>query len=87
MKLTQAEESRVLANRILDRPNADPDDDLATLSRELLRADEKVVELRTVLALALDAVDYENGACRLNEMVGAVLPKEILARMRAAVKT
>lgn len=27
-----------LANSILDRPNADPDDDLAALSRQLLRA-------------------------------------------------
>lgn len=27
----------VLANRILDRPSGDPDDDLAVLSRQLLR--------------------------------------------------
>lgn len=40
--MTSAQEARVLANRILDRPSGDPDDDLATLSRELLRADEKL---------------------------------------------
>jgi len=32
-----------LANKILDRPSGDPDDDLATLSRQFLRA----LELRT----------------------------------------
>lgn len=48
--MTEAEETRHLANRILDRPNADPDDDLAMLSRELLRADEKIAAL--VLAIA-----------------------------------
>jgi hypothetical protein len=37
-------------------------------------------ELGTVLTLVLDCVDYTSGACRLNEMVGAVLPKEILER-------
>lgn len=30
-----------LANKILDRHNADPDDDLAVLSRQLLRALER----------------------------------------------
>jgi hypothetical protein len=45
MKPTEAEETRVLANRILDRPNADPDDDLAMLSRQLLRADARVQTL------------------------------------------
>lgn len=29
-----------LADRVLDRPNADPDDDLAVLARQLLRANE-----------------------------------------------
>lgn len=35
-------EACVLANKILDRVNADPDDDLAMLARQLLRADEKI---------------------------------------------
>ena len=30
-----------LANKILDRPSGDPDDDLAVLSRQLLRALER----------------------------------------------
>src|ERR1700677_3569927 len=47
--MTEAEETRILANRILDRPNGDPDDDLAMLSRQLLRADEKILIMRTAL--------------------------------------
>lgn len=35
-----------LANRILDRPYADPDDDLAVLSRQLIRYTEEVSQLR-----------------------------------------
>lgn len=39
-------EARTLANRILDRISADPDDDLAVLSRQLLRADERIAALQ-----------------------------------------
>lgn len=39
----EAEITRIMANRILDRPNGDSDDDLAMLSRQLLRADEQVL--------------------------------------------
>lgn len=82
--MTEAEETRALANRILDRPSGDPDDDLAMLSRQLLRTDEIVREQRIALRLLLDAVDYQAGACRVNEMIGAVLPVEILERVRNA---
>jgi hypothetical protein len=43
-------------------------------------------ELRIALQLILDHVDYTNGACGLTEMVGAVLPKEIIERARIALK-
>lgn len=36
-----------LANRVLDRPYGDPDDDLAVLSRQLLRRHEEIDALRT----------------------------------------
>ena len=36
--MTEFEETILLANKILDRPSADPDDDLAMLSRQFLRA-------------------------------------------------
>lgn len=45
---------------------------------------QKIQDLRATLGLILDMVDYTNGACQLTEMVGAVLPKEViqLARKR-----
>lgn len=42
--------------------------------------------LHTSLKLILDCVDYVRGNCRVNEMVGAVLPTEILERARKAAK-
>jgi hypothetical protein len=39
--MTEFEETKLLANKILERPNADPDDDLAMLSRQFLRQVEK----------------------------------------------
>lgn len=38
--MSEREEALYLANKILERPNADPDDDLAMLSRTLLRYKE-----------------------------------------------
>ena len=43
-------EALVLADAILDRPNADPDDDLAVLARHLLRAQESIDALSAKLA-------------------------------------
>ncbi len=39
--MSELDEAKVLAERILDRPNADPDDDVAVLARQLLRALER----------------------------------------------
>lgn len=38
------------------------------------------------LRLVLDQVDYENGACRVNEPVGAVLPRDVLALARGVAQ-
>lgn len=38
------------------------------------------------LKLLLDQVDYTRGACSLTEMVGAVLPKEVIEQCRKAIK-
>ncbi len=43
------------------------------------------MDCRTALLTVLDQVDYTNGACRMNEMVGAVLPKEVIALARKAI--
>jgi len=45
----------------------------------------RVEALRSALAVILDQVDYTSGACAVNEMVGAVLPKELIVRGRAAL--
>lgn len=47
----------VLANKVLDRDAADPDDDLAVLSRQLLRAQEEIYRLVTLRQDALARVE------------------------------
>jgi hypothetical protein len=42
--MTEKDEAIALAERVLDRPYADPDDDLAVLARQLLRALERLGE-------------------------------------------
>lgn len=63
---TELDLAQAIANRVLDRPNADPDDDIAVLSRQLLRhtgdqmsiipamIDPAVLE-KAVLAAAIEA--------------------------------
>lgn len=41
--------------------------------------------LREALTLILDMVDYTAGNCRLNEQVGAVLPKGVIEQARGAL--
>jgi hypothetical protein len=43
------------------------------------------MDCRTALLTVLDQVDYTNGACGVTEMVGAVLPKEVIALARKAI--
>lgn len=40
----------------------------------------QVEKLTISLRLLLDNVNYMNGSCRMNEMVGAVLPSELIVR-------
>ncbi len=40
--------------------------------------------LRESLMLILDSVDYTEGACGVHEMIGAILPKEILLKAKEA---
>jgi hypothetical protein len=44
------------------------------------------MDCRTALLTILDQVDYTSGNCRPNEMVGAVLPKEVIALCREAAQ-
>ncbi|MHB8961983.1 MAG: hypothetical protein ACYC5K_02400 [Saccharofermentanales bacterium] len=49
-------------------------------------AEKRVYELRNALLLILDQVDYTSGACRMNEMVGAVLGKNLIETVRRILK-
>jgi hypothetical protein len=44
------------------------------------------MDCRTALLTLLDQVDYTAGNCRPNEMVGAVLPVEIIRMCRQAAQ-
>lgn len=41
---------------------------------------------KEALQAILDAVDYTSGACSVTEMVGAVLPRELVILARQAIK-
>ena len=49
------------------------------MTDELLRTQRDADNLAGALGVILDAVDYTRGACRLNELIGAVLPAEVIA--------
>ena len=68
-------------------PPGDPIDGAENEGRHFPWEGEAVSEQQDVLIalrLVLDCVDYIGGNCRINEMVGAVLPCEILKRARRA---
>ena len=46
----------------------------------------KLTEARIALRLLLDNIDYDAGNCRVNELIGAVLPIEILRRAKKAIE-
>lgn len=41
---------------------------------------------REALQTVLDCVDYTNGACRPNELVGACLPMDVIAIAKKAIQ-
>lgn len=47
---------------------------------------EHAEELYQALQVMLDQVDYQNGACRQNEMVGAVLSPSCLTQVKDTLK-
>ncbi|MEN6621081.1 MAG: hypothetical protein ABFD50_06005 [Smithella sp.] len=53
---------------------------------ELTDLKEENSKLRSALQLVLSQVDYMNGRCRMAEIVGAVLPKEVLKIANDALK-
>ena len=63
------------------------DDDIEYVLKSSAEAAEaRVYELRNILNLLLDQIDYTSGACRMNEMVGAVLGKNLLEAAHRILK-
>ncbi len=52
--MSERREAISLAQRVLDRPNADPDDDLAILARQFLRYGEVIDNLKADLSAMYD---------------------------------
>ena len=75
-----ADRALALAERVLDRVNADPDDDLATLARQLLRTYERA---ETRLAQRLDASHDECCQREASAVQRAEAAEAELAKMRA----
>ena len=86
-----------LWSRLTDAANADGettwcedkinDDDIEYVLKSSAEAAEaRVYELRNILNLLLDQIDYTSGACRMNEMVGAVLGKNLLEAAHRILK-
>ena len=64
-----------------------------TMRKELSKANDRaeamekqVYNLRMGMTIILDQVDYTSGACRVNEMVGAVLGTDTIDAVRKILK-
>lgn len=78
-KISEFDEAVRMANAALDRPYADPDDDLATISRQFLRT----IEQRDRL---LKAVRYAGGSLSQSATyeVPPIVVRDVAERMQAA---
>ena len=54
-------------------------------SEDAIKGIVAVIELKQAAQLLLDHVDYTAGACKPTSMVAAVLPKEIIERVKQAI--
>ena len=61
MKDAESDDTVALADRILERPNADPDGDLAVLARQLLRTRSWAANVACDASQILDVVKAEWG--------------------------
>lgn len=82
--MTEQEQAIRIANVVLDRPFADPDDDLAILSRALIRATEAKAEIFAELKAAhgLVAVMCEAGR---DKHSGLMMRVDYMRRFKAAI--
>ncbi len=59
--MNECERAIILSHRVLDRISADPDDDLATLSRQFLRSVEREERTRSRIAQMVAALEAAKG--------------------------
>jgi hypothetical protein len=58
------------------------------IAERIVRSVNCYDDLLASLQVILDCVNYDAGACRVNEMVGAVLPQEVIIQaVKAIAKT
>jgi hypothetical protein len=67
--MTELEDTVILANKILDRISADPDDDLAMLSRQFLRGREEITRLEGLCSQAADALTVHSFSGQCNDLI------------------
>lgn len=88
--MTEYEDAIRLANHILDRPSGDPDDDLAVLSRQFLRALERVERIRAEAeaAILLAAADRCEAWAIKNYMddFGSFVARNVAVNLRDEIK-
>lgn len=53
---------------------------------QIVEVEAQNAALKRILLLLLDNIDYESGACGVTEMIGAILPKEILQQAKWLAK-
>ena len=47
---------------------------------------DKIDQLRAILGVILDCVDYTDGACAPTEMIGACLPRQQINQARQVIR-
>ena len=84
MSSGQEEEATILlANKILDRPGgADPDDDLAMLSRQFLRGREEIARLKALLTRAADGLEI--WIAQADYITATIPEQQLIAELRKA---
>lgn len=81
----QAERIQLLRNVIRDNVQI-KNETMTDALDEIERLQVNVQGLRNLLMVVLDAIDYTAGNCRPNEMVGAVLPQEVIKLIKQESK-
>ena len=83
---TAIAEIAVKTHWALERALADHKKEKLILLKRAEAAEARAERLKTALMLILDCADYTSGACGLTEMIGGVLPRQIIDRARDALK-